>query len=111
MTHTPIKSVEERVGELVKLNRTCGCELGWCRECAKWKGIVQIALTADRQALLSVIEEWAEERIKEQKKHFGKRSTARNDETCWLCYEDDYCTHEIKLEELQDLLTLLKTLK
>lgn len=35
----------ETVEELVKLNRTCGCSLGWCVECLKWEGVIEVAIS------------------------------------------------------------------
>lgn len=40
--HTPDTEWEK----LVKLNRTCDCTLGWCTECLKWKGVIELALTS-----------------------------------------------------------------
>lgn len=52
MTNYPERSVEE----IVKLNRTCGCTLGWCKECLKWKGVIKLTLQAERQRCEEMVE-------------------------------------------------------
>lgn len=52
-----------------------------------------------KQKVLDLIDE----RIKENKKHFGKRGYGRSYEVCWLCFEDPYCEHEIRIKELKKL--------
>lgn len=31
---------DKKVEEIVKLNRNCGCTLGWCTECVKWRMVL-----------------------------------------------------------------------
>lgn len=60
MTHTPIKSVDEIVDEFYKEYTSMENEQIWSG--TRIGGYLRAILTSDRQNLLSVIEEWGEER-------------------------------------------------
>lgn len=87
--NTPDTEVEK----LVKLNRTCGCTLGWCTECLKWRGVVELATSSRdtywkeqlEKAVLKGERRRIIEQIREERDTYWKERVRK--ECCTSCKE------------------------
>lgn len=57
-------------------------------------------IKSHEQSLRQSIGEKIEKEIEKQKEHYGLRGDANSRIVCWQCFEEPYCSHEIKIDAL-----------